>query len=106
MVERPSLSIPKQLPASVEKVKSQPAAIIVEQNGSHFEIQHEKGNLLDAALKQGKPIQYKCRKGTCGQCTIKVVQAQGLSSPNEQEHKKLKGQLANGYRLACQTAIL
>nr|WP_263324928.1 (2Fe-2S)-binding protein [Neobacillus sp. Marseille-Q6967] len=104
MVERPSESSSNPLP--VEKIKSQPAPIIVEQNGNRFEIQPEKGNLLESALKQGKPIQYKCRKGTCGQCTVKVVQAQGLSAPNEQEHKKLKGQLANGYRLACQIAIL
>lgn len=100
VVERPA-SIDQ-----VEKVKPQPEKIIIEQNGSRFAIQPAKGKLLDIALNQDKQIQYKCRKGTCGQCTVKVVQAKGLSAPNEQEHKKLQDQLANGYRLACQAEIL
>jgi ferredoxin, 2Fe-2S len=92
--------------ASSERGSSQPAKIIVQQNGSSFEIQPEKGKLLDSALKQGKHIQYKCRKGTCGQCTVKVVQGPGLSAPNEKEKNKLKNALSNGYRLACQAEIL
>ncbi|MCM3691672.1 2Fe-2S iron-sulfur cluster-binding protein [Neobacillus niacini] len=80
--------------------------IIVEQNGSKIEILPVKGMLLDAALNQGKQINYKCRKGTCGQCTVKVIKAPGLSAPNELEQKKLKNELTNGYRLACQAEII
>ncbi|MCL6570241.1 MAG: (2Fe-2S)-binding protein [Bacillus sp. (in: Bacteria)] len=82
--------------------------IIVQQGNDMFEISPSKGRLLlDAALNQGKPIRFKCRKGTCGQCTVKLVQGPSLlSQPNEQEHKKLKHELANGYRLACQAEIL
>jgi ferredoxin, 2Fe-2S len=80
--------------------------LIVEQNGNRMEIFPVKGKLLDAALNQGKPIQYKCRKGTCGHCTVKVLKAPGLSYPNEQEKKKLKNEITNGYRLACQAEIL
>lgn len=100
MVERPALDVP------FEKEKPQAKNIIVEQNGTRIAIQPAKGKLLDIALNQGKQIQYKCRKGTCGQCTVKVVEAKGLSAPTEQEHIKLKDQLANGYRLACQAEIL
>jgi ferredoxin len=87
-----------------KKVKS--VGIVVEQNGKRMEIHPVKGKLLDVALNQGKPIQYKCRKGTCGQCTVKVLKDQGLSAPNEQEQKMLKNDLTNGYRLACQATIL
>ncbi|MEH7252485.1 2Fe-2S iron-sulfur cluster-binding protein [Neobacillus niacini] len=89
-----------------EAEKSHQVGIIVEQNGSRFEIQPVKGKLLDAALSQGKAIQYKCRKGTCGQCTVKVIKGHGLSAPNELEQKKLKSEVATGYRLACQAEIL
>jgi ferredoxin, 2Fe-2S len=57
-------------------------------------------------LNQGKQINYKCRKGTCGQCTVKIIKGPGLSAPNELEQKKLKDELTNGYRLSCQTEIL
>lgn len=100
IMERPAPIVPEV------KEKPQSEKIIVEQNGSRFDIQPAKGNLLEIALNQGKPIQYKCRKGTCGQCTVKVVRAKELSAPNEQEHKKLNDQLVSGYRLACQTEIL
>lgn len=80
--------------------------IIVEQNGNRMEIHPIRGKLLDAGLNQGKQIKYKCRKGTCGQCTVKVIKGPGLSEPNEQEKKKLSNEITNGYRLACQAEIL
>ena len=93
-------------PEQSESKKVKTEGIIVEQNGSKLEINPVKGKLLDVALNQGKPIQYKCRKGTCGQCTVKVIKGPGLSAPNEQEQKKLKNEISNGYRLACQAEIL
>ncbi|MGM0879179.1 MAG: 2Fe-2S iron-sulfur cluster-binding protein [Bacillota bacterium] len=80
--------------------------IIVLQNEKRFEIQPDKGKLLDVALNQGKALQYKCRKGTCGLCTVKIVDAgSGLSEPNEKEQKKLNKALNDGCRLACQAEI-
>lgn len=76
------------------------------QNQIRFEIRPIKGNLLDVALEQGQALQYKCRKGTCGVCTVQVVEgASCLSSPNEKEQKKLKQIVNDGYRLACQAKI-
>jgi ferredoxin, 2Fe-2S len=92
-------------PVVAKSEKPQLEKIIVQQNGSKFEILPVKGNLLNAALNQGKAIQYKCRKGTCGQCTVKVVQGSGLSKPNEKELSKLKNEINNGFRLACQVEI-
>jgi ferredoxin, 2Fe-2S len=80
--------------------------IIVEQNDTRMDIKPVKGKLLDVALAEGKQINYKCRKGTCGQCTVKVLKGTRLSAPNEQEQKKLGNEIANGYRLACQAEIV
>jgi ferredoxin, 2Fe-2S len=93
------------------KVESKPVPttkkqIVVMQNKRTFGIQPIKGKLLDVALNQGKPIQYKCRKGTCGHCTVKVIEGVGLTEPNSQEHKKLGKEINNGYRLACQAEII
>ncbi|MEH7245310.1 2Fe-2S iron-sulfur cluster-binding protein [Neobacillus niacini] len=97
---------PTQVQVRVPSESPKTEEINVEQNGKMYEIHPVKGKLLDAALAQGKQINYKCRKGTCGQCTVKVLSGQGLSPPNDQERKKLKNELANGYRLACQAEIL
>jgi ferredoxin, 2Fe-2S len=94
------------IPVSTQRVKPNLEKIIVMQNGNRYEISPVKGNLLDIALSQGKSIQFKCRKGTCGQCKVKVGKGPRLSDPNEQELKKLNGELSNGYRLACQTDII
>lgn len=93
-------------PERTERKIIKAEGIIVEQNGNRMEIQPVKGKLLDTALNQGKQINYKCRKGTCGQCTVKVIKGPGLSAPNEQEKKKLKNEITNGYRLACQAEIV
>jgi 2Fe-2S ferredoxin len=102
--------IDSELKSSAARDKDDPlqAKIIVSQGDVIFEVSLVKGKLLlDAALNQGKPIRYKCRKGTCGQCTVKLVQGPRLlSKPNEQEREKLKNELDNGYRLACQAEIL
>lgn len=60
--------------------------IILFPNQMRFEIEPTKGNLLDVALDQGQALQYKCRKGTCGVCTVKVINGvSSLSLPNEKE---------------------
>jgi ferredoxin, 2Fe-2S len=98
--------VKQQAPIPTETPKTKTEEIIVEQSGNKIFIQPLKGKLLDAALNQGKQINYKCRKGTCGQCTVRVIKAPRLSVPNELEQKNLKDELTNGYRLACQTEIL
>ncbi|MFJ5759698.1 2Fe-2S iron-sulfur cluster-binding protein [Neobacillus sp. NPDC093182] len=100
------MTVKPPAPVQTENKEVKTEGIIVEQNGNRMEIHPVKGKLLDIALIQGKQINYKCRKGTCGQCTVKVIKGTGLSVPNEQEQKKLKNELMNGYRLACQAEIL
>jgi ferredoxin, 2Fe-2S len=105
MIQTQAATAPN-IPVLNQNVKPNLEKIIVMQNGNRYEISAVKGNLLDIALNQGNPIQFKCRKGTCGQCKVKIVQGQMLSKPNELEQKLLKKELDNGFRLACQAEII
>ncbi|MDQ0245238.1 ferredoxin [Bacillus fengqiuensis] len=59
--------------------------------------------LLDCALKQNIPLEYKCRKGTCGKCMVEVLEGEELLyPPNKSELKKSQ---RAGLRLACQARI-
>lgn len=99
---------PTEPPLQVRQAakQKQKADIRLLQNGQTFRVQRFRGNLLNEALKQGQAINFKCRKGTCGVCTVKVTDGSSfLSPPNEKERKKLKHALTEGCRLACQAAI-
>ncbi len=59
--------------------------------------------LLDAALKQGCSVQFKCRKGTCGRCAVDIISGSAyLTERNEAEQKKLG---TSPRRLACQAVL-
>jgi 2Fe-2S ferredoxin len=64
-------------------------------------------SLLKLALKNKVDWNYSCQRGSCGRC-YGMVTAGGdcLSAPTEFEQIKLSAaELAQGYRLACQTKI-
>jgi ferredoxin, 2Fe-2S len=77
------------------------------QNNLTFRVYPITGKLLlDAALEQGQKINYKCKKGTCGVCMVKIGEGEPLLCPaNQKEHKKLNNNLNLSYRLACQAII-
>jgi 2Fe-2S ferredoxin len=79
--------------------------ILISQNNHTFYVKPVRDEtLLDSALEQGHTLQYKCKKGTCGQCMVKILKGKDqLNTPNEQEKSKLDGSLEDDYRLACQT---
>lgn len=61
-------------------------------------------NILDAAKEVGIQINSACgRKGTCGRCAVIVKEGKVNT---DQTAKLSKEQIANGYRLACQTTPL
>ncbi|MGG1573462.1 2Fe-2S iron-sulfur cluster-binding protein [Fictibacillus sp. NRS-1165] len=98
---------PEKQPVSVIKRPVVKPTINLLQNSRRFSIQPAKGNLLLTALAQGQDVKYKCQKGTCGVCTVKIENGiRGLSFPDEKEQEKLKEKLQQGYRLACQTEII
>ncbi|WP_176560349.1 2Fe-2S iron-sulfur cluster-binding protein [Brevibacillus dissolubilis] len=86
---------------------SVPSVIRLTQNRKAYTIRAvSKQRLLDAALAQGQSLQYKCRKGTCGMCTVHVTEgAPLLHEANSAEMDKLGGNIQNGYRLACQAVM-
>jgi uncharacterized 2Fe-2S/4Fe-4S cluster protein (DUF4445 family) len=62
--------------------------------------------LSDATRETGVNLLSVCgNKGLCGRCRIKVIA--GVFSPPTQVEKELLGteEIANGYRLSCQTRI-
>ncbi|MFX1375111.1 MAG: ASKHA domain-containing protein [Promethearchaeota archaeon] len=70
----------------------------------------DKGlSIYEAILALNFPIGAFCGgKGTCGKCTIQILDPNPkVSEPSTQEIKILgKAKISEGYRLACQTKIL
>jgi 2Fe-2S ferredoxin len=106
----PKSSVAFQVPKvtfSVTKPQVKSEIIHLLQNRTTFNIQPVKGQLLlDTALQQGQSLNYKCRKGTCGACTVKILDGAAFLSPTtHKEQKKLKTAINDSYRLACQAII-
>lgn len=92
----------------VTKIPLKPKLVVkVFQSGSTFAIESQrKQTLLNAALNQGFPLDYKCTKGSCGRCTVKVSEGNNLlNAPTIREREKLKESIQEGYRLACQAVM-
>lgn len=88
----------------MENVNFLQRKIAIEQNQSCFQLNVNKDQtVLDAALNQDIPLDYKCKKGTCGKCKVRVVYGRlSLHPANQLEEKKLAHLLQTGFRLACQ----
>lgn len=103
------IGFPKSFPSQPEKkeVSQETTSVKVIQNESTYQISPQTGKtLLQAALDQNQSLQYKCTKGTCGRCTVKLVAGGDfLTVLNEKEQEKLKGLEMEGYRLACQAVF-
>lgn len=78
--------------------------IAIKQNQRYFQVPIKKGqSILDAALEQNLSLDYKCKKGTCGKCKVKLVNGSTYLQPaNSLEEKKLHDLIQGGFRLACQ----
>lgn len=86
-----------QIKAPVQIIQNQTTYSVSPQNGK---------TLLAAALDQNQPLEYKCTKGTCGRCTVRIVSGgDSLSTINEREQEKLKDFTRERYRLACQAVF-
>lgn len=68
----------------------------------------ENSNLLRVSLRERGGIPFKCGGGLCGTCRCRIEQ--GIANtdavkPKERNHLTDED-LANGYRMACQTFVL
>ncbi|OEH94073.1 2Fe-2S iron-sulfur cluster-binding protein [Bacillus solimangrovi] len=76
----------------------------IRQNGEQYEVVPKKGKtLLEAAIIQEVPLDFKCQKGNCKRCVIELLSGKELlNSPTEKEYEKIPEDLDGGFRLACQ----
>lgn len=67
----------------------------------------DNSNLLRVSLREKGGIPFKCGGGLCGTCKCRIER--GLENTDEVKAKERKHlnaeQLAEGYRMACQTFI-
>lgn len=67
----------------------------------------ENSNLLRVSLREKGGIPFKCGGGLCGTCKCRIER--GLDQTDEVKAKERKhlseAQLAEGYRMACQTFL-
>ncbi|UOE94031.1 2Fe-2S iron-sulfur cluster binding domain-containing protein [Alkalihalobacillus sp. LMS39] len=79
-------------------------SIEIEQHGRRYEVQPEQNvSVLEQALNQKVPIDYKCKKGSCGKCEVTIVSGHGmLSKRTDEEIAKLTEPT---HRLACQAVF-
>lgn len=103
-INPPVYSIEEKQVKQVKKDTPAEAAVRWKQKETSCTVPVTPGlTLLDGALQRGCSIDYKCRKGTCGRCTVDIVSGTAFLSPkNEAEKKKLGSSL---QRLACQSVM-
>jgi ferredoxin len=67
----------------------------------------ESSNLLRISLREQGGIPFKCGGGLCGTCRCHIdegIQNTDAVKPKERRHLT-EADLANGYRMACQTFV-
>ena len=67
----------------------------------------ENSNLLRVSLRGQGGIPFKCGGGLCGTCKCRIesgLEHADTVKPNERKHLS-EAELAQGYRMACQTFI-
>ena len=67
----------------------------------------ENSNLLRVSLREQGGIPFKCGGGICGTCKCRIesgIEHTDAVKPKERKHLNDE-QLAQGYRMACQTFV-
>jgi ferredoxin len=76
-------------------------------NGGKVVSAPENSNLLRVSLREQGGIPFKCGGGLCGTCKCKIekgIEQTDAVKPKERKHLTDE-QLAQGYRMACQTFL-
>jgi ferredoxin len=76
-------------------------------NGGKLVTAPENSNLLRMSLRYQGGIPFKCGGGLCGLCKCRIetgIEHTDAVKPKERRHLT-EDDLANGYRIACQTFV-
>lgn len=73
--------------------------VLVEPSGRRFQVQDGE-RILAAAIRQGVPVPYSCRDGTCGSCKCRKLKGQVDLGPH-QPSALSEAEKAAGYILPC-----
>lgn len=76
-------------------------------NGGKTVTAAEHSNLLRVSLREQGGIPFKCGGGLCGTCRCHIddgIQNTDAVKPKERRHLS-EADLADGYRMACQTFV-
>lgn len=76
-------------------------------NGMKTATAPENSNLLRVSLREQGGIPFKCAAGICGTCRCLIeegIENTDAIKPRERKHLTDED-LANGYRMACQTFV-
>ncbi|WP_101048754.1 2Fe-2S iron-sulfur cluster-binding protein [Macromonas nakdongensis] len=67
----------------------------------------ENSNLLRVSLREKGGIPFKCGGGLCGTCKCRIERGQDQTDEVKAKERKhlSEAQLAEGYRMACQTFL-
>jgi ferredoxin len=77
-------------------------------NGGKAVTAEENSNLLRVSLRAQGGIPFKCGGGICGTCRCRIETGRENTDavkPKERNHLS-EDDLAQGYRMACQTFVL
>ncbi|SFX28842.1 Ferredoxin [Thermoactinomyces sp. DSM 45891] len=77
-------------------------------DGTLFQYEATEGsNFLLEAISESIPIPFKCTKGNCAKCYVKITSGSDhLSEPTEREYHHIGDEgLTEGNRLACQCFV-
>jgi ferredoxin len=98
-------------PASARNGEMAPATALVTvifiSNAMKSVTAPENSNLLRVSLREKGGIPFKCGGGICGTCKCRIergIENTDAVKPKERRHLS-DGDLAQGYRMACQTFI-
>lgn len=96
--------------ARIEPAEEPAAAtvtIVFVTNSSKTSTAPQNSNLLRISLREQGGIPFKCGGGLCGTCRCRIetgLENTDAVKPKERRHLT-EDDLANGYRMACQTFV-
>jgi ferredoxin len=93
-------------PADVVE-QSRTVSVTFISNGGKTVTALENSNLLRISLREQGEIPFKCGGGVCGMCRCLIesgIDQTDAVKPKERRHLT-EADVANGYRMACQTSI-